>query len=67
MIFGTVAALITWSIFAPWRMMPACSTFEPTMKPGTSCRNTSGTLNASQICMNRAALSAESFSRMPPS
>jgi hypothetical protein len=36
------------------------------MKPGTSCKNTSGMLNASQIWMKRAALSAESTSRMPP-
>jgi hypothetical protein len=25
-IFGTVAAAITWSIFAPWRMIASCST-----------------------------------------
>ena len=46
---NTVAALITCSILAPWRMMPACSTLLPTMKPGTSWRKTSGMLNASQI------------------
>ena len=38
----------------------------PTQKPGTSMRNTSGTLNASQIWMKCAALSAASASRMPP-
>jgi glycine betaine/proline transport system ATP-binding protein len=27
---------------APWRMMPAASTFVPTMKPGTSMRKSSG-------------------------
>ena len=37
------------------------------MKPGTSWRKTSGMLKASQRLMKRAALSAESFSRMPPS
>ena len=36
------------------------------MKPGTSWRNSSGMPNASQSLMKRAALSAESFSRMPP-
>ena len=37
------------------------------MKPGTSCRNTSGMLNASQSMMKRAALSAASMSSTPPS
>ena len=37
------------------------------MKPGTSIRNTSGMPNASQRLTKRAALSAESLSRMPPS
>ena len=37
------------------------------MKPGTSWRNSSGIPYASQRLMKRAALSAESFSRMPPS
>ena len=36
------------------------------MKPGTSARNTSGTLNASHSQMNRAALSAESTNSTPP-
>ena len=36
------------------------------MKPGTSDRNTSGTLNASQSCTNRVALSAESMNSTPP-
>ena len=48
-------------------MIPACSTFEPTMNPGTSWRKTSGISKASQRLTKRAALSAESFSRMPPS
>ena len=36
------------------------------MKPGTSTRNTSGMPKASHRFTNRAALSAESLSRMPP-
>src|SRR3989449_8760456 len=59
--FGTVASLTAYSILAPWRMMPARSTFEPTRNPGTSCRNTSGMLNASHNMMKRAALSAASL------
>src|SRR3954469_9529438 len=47
-------------------MIPAASTFVPTMKPGTSIRNTSGIPKASQRFTKRAALSAESLSRMPP-
>ena len=64
--FGTVALDTAYNIFAPWRMMPCCSTFVPTMKPGTSCRNSSGMLNASQRFTKRAALSAEFTSRTPP-
>jgi hypothetical protein len=37
------------------------------MKPGTSWRKTSGRPNALQRLTNRAALSAESLSRIPPS
>ena len=37
------------------------------MKPGTSWRKSSGIPKASQRLMKRADLSAESFSRMPPS
>ena len=37
------------------------------MKPGTSMRKTSGIPNALQRFTNRATLSAESLSRMPPS
>src|ERR1700694_150528 len=47
-------------------MMPSFSTCDPPMKPGTSPRYTSGTLNASHMRMNRAALSAESESSTPP-
>ena len=65
-IFGTVASLIAVIIFAPWRMIPCFSTAAPTMKPGTSARNSSGTLNASHNCTNRVALSAESTNRTPP-
>ena len=48
-------------------MIPASSTFVPTMKPGTSIRKTSGIPNALQRFTKRAALSAESLSRIPPS
>ncbi len=64
--FGTVASLIAVIIFAPCRMMPCFSTCVPTMKPGTSDRNTSGTLNASHSWTKRAALSAESTNNAPP-
>ena len=53
-------------ILAPCRMMPCFSTAVPTMKPGTSARNSSGTLNASQSCTKRVALSAESTKSTPP-
>ena len=64
--FGTVASDTAVIIFAPWRMIPSRSTCVPIMKPGTSARNTSGTPNASQSQMNRAALSAESPKSTPP-
>src|SRR5215212_6046239 len=48
-------------------MIPASSTLVPTMNPGTSIRKTSGSPNALQRLTKRAALSAESLSRMPPS
>ena len=66
-IFGTVASDTANSILAPWRMMPCFSTAVPTMKPGTSCRNTSGMSKASHSHTNRAALSAAFTSRAPPS
>ena len=64
--FGTVASDTAVIILAPWRMIPCRSTSVPIMKPGTSARNTSGTLKASQNQMNRAALSAESTKSTPP-
>jgi hypothetical protein len=45
----------------PWR-----STWVPIMNPGTSARKTSGTLNALQVQMKRAALSDESTNSTPP-
>ena len=65
-IFGTVASETAEIIFAPWRMIPWRSTSVPIMKPGTSARNRSGTLNALQVAMKRAALSAESTNNTPP-
>ena len=47
-------------------MMPWRSTAVPIMKPGTSAKNTSGTLNALHVEMKRAALSAESLNSTPP-
>ncbi|CJJ80223.1 Uncharacterised protein [Streptococcus pneumoniae] len=41
-IFGTVASLIAEIIFAPWRIIPARSTFVPIINPGTSARNNNG-------------------------
>ena len=64
--FGTVASETALIIFAPWRMIPWRSTSVPIMNPGTSARNSSGTLNALQVMMNRAALSAESTNSTPP-
>ena len=65
-IFGTVASETAEIIFAPWRMIPLRSTCVPIMKPGTSARNSSGMLNALQVQMKRAALSAESTNSTPP-
>src|ERR1044072_423206 len=48
-------------------MMPCFSTAEPTMNPGTSCRNTSGMPNASHSLTKRATLSAAFTSSAPPS
>ena len=64
---GTVASDTAKSIFAPCRMMPCFSTAEPTVKPGTSWRNTSGIPKASHSHTKRAALSAEFTSSVPPS
>ena len=61
-----MASEIAVIIFAPCRMMPCFSTAEPTMKPGTSDRKSSGTLNASHSCTKRVALSAESTKSTPP-
>ena len=63
---GTVASDTALIILAPCRMMPCRSTAVPTMKPGTSARNSSGTLKASQSWMKRVALSAESTNSTPP-
>ena len=65
-ILGTVASETALIIFAPWRMIPWRSTAVPIMKPGTSARNSSGTLKALQVRMKRAALSAESTNSTPP-
>ena len=48
-------------------MIPCFSTADPTVNPGTSCRNTSGMPKASHSHTKRAALSAEFTSRVPPS
>ena len=65
-IFGTVASLTALIILAPCRMIPSRSTAVPIMKPGTSARNSSGTLKALHVQMKRAALSAESLNSTPP-
>jgi hypothetical protein len=36
-IFGTMQLLIALTIFAPERMIPACSLSRPTMNPVVSC------------------------------
>ena len=63
---GTCACASAAIILAPWRMIPWRSTAVPIMNPGTSARNSSGTLNASQHVMKRVALSAESTKSTPP-
>ena len=40
-IFGTTLLAMALTSFAPARMMPACSESRPTMKPLTSCKNSS--------------------------
>src|SRR5919106_924042 len=64
---GTVASQYAYSNFAPWRMMPRCSWSTPGRKPGTSTSVSNGTLNASQVRTNRAALSDASMSSTPAS
>ena len=56
--FGTTLLAMTLTSLAPARMMPACSDSRPTMKPLTSCKNSSGIRPWLQSMMNRAALSA---------
>src|SRR3954453_4145339 len=46
-------------------MIPPCSWSTPGRKPGTSTSVTSGMLNASQVCTNRAAFSLASMSSTP--
>ena len=58
MSFGTTLLVIALTSFAPALMMPACSESRPTMKPLTSCRNTSGSRVWLQSMTKRAALSA---------
>src|SRR5947207_8685702 len=64
--FGTVASEMAVTILAPWRMIPWRSTSVPTMKPGTSDRNSSGMTKASQHQTNRDALSGESTNSTAP-
>ena len=49
-----------------WRTVAVRSASGPTMKPGVSQRNSSGSAKPSQSCMKRAALSAPSASIAPP-
>ena len=51
---------------AKWRTVAVRSAAGPTMKPGVSHRNSTGSSNASHSCRKRAALSAPSASIAPP-
>ena len=64
---GTCASANAWSSFAPRRTTPPSSWSMPGRYPGMSTSTTSGTPNASHIRTNRAAFSADSRSRQPPS
>jgi len=44
-----------------WRTSPVASAFGPTIIPGVSTSETTGSPNASQSCRKRAALSAASL------
>ena len=48
-----------------WRTVAVCSDSGPTMKPGVSTSESSGSPNASHSCMKRAALSEPSASSAP--
>ncbi len=61
MIFGTTELATAFTSLAPSLMMPPRSAREPTMKPVTSCRKSSGIFFWLQISTKRAPLSAESL------
>ncbi len=62
---GTVRLAPTTNSRLAWRTSPVSSASGPTMIPGVSHRNSSGTSNASHSCRKRAALSAPSASMAP--
>ena len=55
---GTVSDEPTTNIRLTWRTSAVSSASGPTMNPGVSQRDSSGSPNASHSCMKRAALSA---------
>ena len=63
---GTRSCAATTNMRQTWRTWPRRSISGPTMKPGVSISETSGSPCASQSCMKRAALSAASASIAPP-
>ena len=63
---GTRSCAPTTNIRLTWRTWPRLSISGPTMKPGVSMSETSGSACASHSCMKRAALSAASASIAPP-
>ena len=58
---GTLRAAPATSSREVWRTRPVSSAGGPTIIPGVSTSDRSGSPNASQSCMKRAALSAASL------
>ncbi len=63
---GTVRFAPVTNIRDMWRTAPVVSESGPTMNPGVSQRNRTGTSNASHSWRKRAALSAPGVSIAPP-
>ena len=62
---GTVSEEPTTNMRLTWRTSAVSSASGPTMKPGVSHSESTGSPNASHNCKNRAALSALSASMAP--
>ena len=62
---GTVSEAPVTNIRLTWRTNAVSSASGPTMNPGVSHRDSSGSAKASHSCMKRAALSAQPASIAP--